>query len=217
MNEKFEIMPREGNVRQRERCSTGGYDRRYLRTTLWGGSLGGMECQNAARRLKHIMRRAERLDVIPQDLARLPGFKKLLAQRSCERSRILQTLLPVICTVVVFLLYCYCSHHENNGSQQSLAGHYDDMVSRNIYIYIYIIIWDWSGELQLPLKSHSIQTTRQVDCRPCQRHCTLSVRFVTMRVLLGTVTRIYHTCLSYRVMFWYLIMQVIWIVTSFLI
>ena len=93
-----------------------------------------MECHRAARRLKHIMRSAERLDVTPQDLARLPGFKKLLAQRTYERSRILQTLLPVICTVVVFLLYCYCSHHENSGSQQSLAGHYDDMVSRKIYI-----------------------------------------------------------------------------------
>ena len=133
MYEKFEITPREGNVKKRERCSTSGDDRRYLRTT-WGGGLSGMECHKAARRLKDIMRSAERLDVTPQDLARLPAFKKLLAQRTYERSRILQTLLPVVCTVVVFLLYCYCSHHENNGSQQSLAGHYDDMVSRKIYI-----------------------------------------------------------------------------------
>jgi hypothetical protein len=91
-----------------------------------------MECQKAVRRLKHIMRSAERLDVTPQDLARLPGVKKLLAQRTYERSGIFQTLLPVICTVLVFALYCYCSHHGNTGSQQSLAGHYDDMVSRQL-------------------------------------------------------------------------------------
>ena len=103
-----------------------------------------MECHKAARRLKRIMRSAERLDVTPQDLARLPGFEKLLAQRTYERSRILQTLLPVICTVVVFLFYCYCSHHENNGSQQSLAGHYDDMVSRKIYIKFEIGLMNYS-------------------------------------------------------------------------
>jgi hypothetical protein len=134
MHEKFEIMPREGNVKQRELCSTGGYDRHYLRTTLWAVGLCGMECHKAARRLKHIIQSAERLNVTPQDLARLPGFKKLLAQRTYERSRILQTLLPVIFTVVVFLLYCYCNHHEDSGSQQSLAGHYDDMVSTKIYM-----------------------------------------------------------------------------------
>jgi hypothetical protein len=92
-----------------------------------------MECQKATRRLKHIVRSAEQLDVTAQDFARLPGVKKLLAQRTYERSRILQTLLPVICTVVVFVLYCYCNHHGDNRSQQSLAGHYDDMVSKKIY------------------------------------------------------------------------------------
>jgi len=97
-----------------------------------------MECYKAARRLKRIMQSAERLDMSPHDLARLPGFKKLLAQRTYERSRILQTLLPAICTVVVFLLYCYCNHHENNGSQQSLAGHYEDMVSRKTCIKLEI-------------------------------------------------------------------------------
>lgn len=124
-----------------------------------------MECHKAARRLKHIMRSAERLDVTPQDLARLPGFKKLLAQRTYERSRILQTLLPVICTVAVFLLYCYCNHHENNGSQQSLAGHYDDMVSRKIYIKFEI------G--QLPLESYDIHSAKQIACRPMSTvlHC----------------------------------------------
>jgi hypothetical protein len=35
----------------------------------------------------------------------------------------------------------------------------------------------------------------------------LSVRFVTMRVLLGTITRICHMCLFYRIMFVHLIMQ----------
>lgn len=120
-----------------------------------------MECHKAARRLKRIMRSAERLDVSPQDLARLPGFKKLLAQRTCERSRILQTFLPVICTVVVFLLYCYCNHHENNGSQQSLAGHYDDMVSRKICIKFEIGQMNYSCH-----QSHDKHSARQIACRP---------------------------------------------------
>ncbi|KAJ9575938.1 hypothetical protein L9F63_007194, partial [Diploptera punctata] len=87
-----------------------------------------MECQKAARRLKHILRSAERLDVSPQELAALPGAKKLLAPRGGQdRSRVVHTVLPVLCTVVVFAFYCYCSLHSNNTSQQSIAGHYDDM------------------------------------------------------------------------------------------
>jgi hypothetical protein len=125
--QEVRVYATRGQYRKKQ-TSMDRYDRHC---TLWGGAPQSMECQRAARRLKRILRSAERLDITPQDLARLPGVKNLLAPRAQERSRrFLQTLLPVICTVLVFAVYCYCNHHENNGSKQSLAGHYDDMVSR---------------------------------------------------------------------------------------
>jgi hypothetical protein len=95
-----------------------------------------MEYQRASRRLRHILQCADQLDVASQDLAQLPGVKKLLAPRAHERSRVLQTFLPVICAVVVFALYCYCNHQGKNGRQQSLAGHYDDVVSTDTVLLL---------------------------------------------------------------------------------
>jgi hypothetical protein len=90
-------------------------------------SVERIECQKASRRLRDILQCADQLDVTLYDLAQLPGVKKLLAPRAHERSRLLQ-ILPVICTVIVFALYCYCIQEGKDG-RQSLAGHYDDMVS----------------------------------------------------------------------------------------
>ncbi|PSN33124.1 hypothetical protein C0J52_15531 [Blattella germanica] len=87
-----------------------------------------MECQKAARRFVHILRSAERLDVPPQVVAALPSAKKLLATRgSLDRSCVFQALLPVACTALVLALCCYCGLHSS--SQQSIAGHYDDMTN----------------------------------------------------------------------------------------
>ncbi|PSN30336.1 hypothetical protein C0J52_26389, partial [Blattella germanica] len=111
-----------------------------------------MECQKAARRFRHILRSAERLDVTLQDVAALPGAKKLLSRRgSQDKNRVLHTLLPVACTALVLALYCYCSLHSS--SQQTIAGKSGDLTlikkyfrdvcrkreDNNVYIYFRLL------------------------------------------------------------------------------
>nr|CAD7260929.1 unnamed protein product [Timema shepardi] len=87
-----------------------------------------MECEKAARRLRHILRKSS--PVSDADLARLPGVRRLLRRCGKEEaggSRLVHAAVSAACVAVLLALCCYCLGGGGTQSKSSITGHYDDM------------------------------------------------------------------------------------------
>nr|CAD7398848.1 unnamed protein product [Timema cristinae] len=87
-----------------------------------------MECEKAARRLRHILRKSS--PVSDADLVRLPGVRRLLRRCGKEEaggSRLVHAAVSAACVAVLLALCCYCLGGGGTQSKSSITGHYDDM------------------------------------------------------------------------------------------